>query len=123
MIRYLPRGWFEEGVNQLAFVNVGMYVVPQEKREAFLTLSKKISDHLKESTLLSEAIKSRRLFTMCMGGTYGKFIDVWEFRNWTDYDRYLKSYEDDPKWSGFWKEFMLLVDQTSHKWISLDEVP
>jgi len=107
----------------LAFINVGIYSVPQEKKEKFLALSKKISNHLKDSPLLSKAIKSRRLFTRCMGGPYGQFIDVWEFRSWTDYDAYLRSYEEDAKWAGFWKEFMLLVDQTSHEWINLDEVP
>lgn len=107
----------------LAFINVGMYTVRQEKKEEFLALSKRISDHMKQSKLLSEAIKSRRLFTRCMGGTYGEFIDVWEFRNWTDYDKYLRSYAEDEVWAGFWKEFMLLVDPATHTWINLDEVP
>jgi len=107
----------------LAFINVGMYTVRQEKKEEFLALSKRISKHMKQSGLLSETIKSRRLFTRCMGGTYGEFIDVWEFRNWTDYDRYLRSYEEDKVWGGFWKEFMLLVEPTTHSWINLDEVP
>jgi len=110
-------------VKLLAFINVGMYTVRQEKKEEFLALSKRISKHMKQSGLLSETIKSRRLFTRCMGGTYGEFIDVWEFRNWTDYDRYLRSYEEDKVWGGFWKEFMLLVEPTTHSWINLDEVP
>ena len=119
----MTSGWFEGEVKLLAFINVGMYTVRQEKKEEFLALSKRISKHMKQSGLLSETIKSRRLFTRCMGGTYGEFIDVWEFRNWTDYDRYLRSYEEDKVWGGFWKEFMLLVEPTTHSWINLDEVP
>jgi len=122
-IPHVASGWFEEEVKLLAFINVGMYTVRQEKKEEFLALSKRISDHMKGSKLLSEAIKSRRLFTRCMGGTYGEFIDVWEFRNWTDYDKYLRSYAEDEVWGGFWKEFMLLVEPSTQSWINLDEVP
>lgn len=106
----------------MAFINVGMYTVREERKQEFFALSKKIDGHMKKSKLLTEAVKSRRLFTRSLGGTFGEFIDVWEFRSWTDYDKYLRSYGEDKTWAGFWKEFMLLVEPATHTWINLDEV-
>jgi len=106
----------------VVFVNIGTYSVSPDKREELLTLMKRISDHMKENPDEFRPIKSHRLFVRSLGGTYGEFVDMWEFESWTEYEKYEKIYAADKAWSDLWVEVMRLVEPSSHSWTNVVEV-
>jgi hypothetical protein len=106
----------------VVFVNVGTYSVNQDKREEFMALMNRISDHMKNNPDEFRAIKSHRLFMRNLGGVYGEFVDMWEFESWTEYEKYERTYASDKAWAGLWAEFMRLVEPSSHTWANLVEV-
>ena len=106
----------------MVFVNIGTYTVSQDRREEFLGLMKRISEHMRKNPEVFRPIKSHRLYTREFGGVYGDFVDMWEFENWTEYENYLKTYGSDKAWAGLWGEVMRLVEPSSHTWANLTEV-
>ncbi len=106
----------------MVFINVGTYSVSQEKREEFLALMKRISDHMRGNPERFEPIKSHRLFTRCFSGQYGEFVDLWEFDDWTRYSEYEKTYATDRTWGDLWADVMRLVEPSSHSWANIVEI-
>lgn len=106
----------------MAFVNIGTYSVSQDKREEFLALMNRISDHMKKHLSEFEPIKSHKLYTRSLGGVYGEFVDMWEFESWTEYEKYEKIYAADRIWAGLWEEFMRLVEPSSQTWTNVVKV-
>jgi hypothetical protein len=106
----------------MVFVNIGTYSVSQDKREEFLALMKRISDHMKGNPDEFKPIKSHKLYTRSIGGVYGEFVDMWEFESWTEYEKYERTYAADRTWAGLWEEFMRLVEPSSHSWTNIVEV-
>ena len=106
----------------MAFVNIGTYSVSLDKTGEFLALYKRISEHMNENAQRFKHIKSHRLFKRSLGGTYGEFVNFWEFESWADYQEYEKTYETDKVWGELWAEFMRLVEPSTHSWTNVVEV-
>jgi hypothetical protein len=106
----------------MVFVNIGTYSVSLDRNEEFFALYKRISEHMKENAQRFKHIKSHRLFKRSFGGTFGEFVDLWEFESWAEYQEYEKTYETDKVWGELWAEFMRLVEPSTHSWTNVVEV-
>ncbi len=106
----------------MVFVNIGTFSVSPDKRELLLALMKRTSDHMKENPDRFRFVRSHRLYTRSLGGTYGEFVDMWEFESWTGYQEYEKTYASDKAWGELWAEFMRLVEPSTQSWTNVVEV-
>lgn len=117
-----PRGWFEEEVTRIGFINMGVFSAKPGKEDELRDLLKSISQYMKGNPDKFTAVKSRRLCSRYIGGVFGEYVDMWEFGSWEEYAQYEKIYAADSTYAGYWKELFSLIEPSTHSWTNLVEV-
>ena len=68
---------------------VETYVIKPKKLAEFTAYKKKISSWKETHQELFATVKSYRMFARAIGGTWGGFMEMWEFENLADCETWM----------------------------------
>jgi hypothetical protein len=106
----------EVNVN-MAVVSVSTYVIKYEKQAEFQALMKKFLKFKKANPKIFEGVKSFRLFQQEYGGVYGSYVEMWEFKNKDEMEKFnatmMKTMMNHKQMKEIDTEFQKMVDHTT----------
>jgi hypothetical protein len=79
----------EEGGDNLTVFLVETYVIKPDKLGAFTALYKKFETYMKKRKDLFKEVKSHRIFSQLMGGNWGGYVEMTEFENFADFEKWM----------------------------------
>jgi hypothetical protein len=68
----------------MGFINIGVYSARAGKEDDLKSVLKKIFQYMNGNSDKFAVLKSRKLYTRCMGGVFGEYVDMWEFGSWKE---------------------------------------
>ena len=94
----------------MAVFVVEAYVVKPEKQAEFMAYKKKWKKFFvfKEKPLLKE-VKSHRLFAQLFGGNFDGYVELWEFENLADVEKFFNKMMKSDYMTKLAPEFVSLV--------------
>jgi len=101
----------------MTVVSVSTYVIKYEKQTEFQALMKEFLRFKKANPKAFEGVNSFRLFQQEIGGVYGSYVELWEFKSKEDMDKFnARMMKDTMKHKEMKKidtEFQKMVDHTT----------
>ena len=101
----------------MAVVSVSTYVIKYEEQAEFQALMKEFLKFKKANPKAFEGVKSFRLFQQEIGGVYGSYVEMWEFKSKEDMDRFnaemMKDMTKNKEMKKIDAEFQKMVDHTT----------
>jgi hypothetical protein len=101
----------------MAVVSVSTYVIKYEKQAEFQALMKQFLKFKKANPKAFEGVKSFRLFQQEIGGVYGSYVEMWEFKSKEDMDKFnaemMKDMMKNKEMKKIDTEFQKMVDHTT----------
>jgi len=94
----------------MAVFRVETYVVKPEKQEQFMQLGDRFLKYVKENPETFKEVKSVKLFSHMFGGTYGAYVEMWEYDNLTEYAKSWAKLESDKGFRKLVQDLMPLID-------------
>lgn len=94
----------------MAVFRVETYVVKPEKQEQFMQLGDRFLKYLKENPETFKEVKSVKLFSHMFGGTYGAYVEMWEYDSLTEYAESWAKLESDKGFRKLVQDLMPLID-------------
>jgi len=94
----------------LAVFSVGTYLVKPEKRKEFLSFQKRWLKYMKDHPETFGKAKSWKLLRQSIGGTYGGYVEMWEFDNLTEYAKSREKFNSDKGYVEFKEEWLRLTE-------------
>jgi len=88
---------------------VETYVVKPEKQAEFVSLLQKILQYKKENPETFKEMKSKKIFSQMFGGFSGGHIEMNEFENMADAEKYMARIFKDEGFMKLYQEAKLLV--------------
>jgi len=85
------------------------YVVKPEKQEEFMSVLKRILDYKKENPEKFKEMKSKKIFSQMFGDISGKHIEINEFDNMADAEKYIARESKDEGFMKLYQEAKLLL--------------
>ena len=80
----------------MAIFKVEMYVIKPEKQEEYMALVEKWAAYIKNKEKCKE-LKSWKLFSQTIGGTTGAYVEMGEFENLANFEKFMNRIEQDKK--------------------------
>jgi hypothetical protein len=71
---------------------VGTYFVKPEKRQEFMSFWQRFLKYVKGNPETCKEIRSLKLLTQMYGGTYGGFVEMWEFDSLTEFAKHIEKW-------------------------------
>jgi hypothetical protein len=103
--------------NNMAVVSVSTYVIKYEKQTEFQALMKQFLKFKKANPKAFEGVKSFRLFQQEIGGVYGSYVEMWEFKSKEDMEKFnarmMKDMMKNKEMKKIDAEFQKMVDHTT----------
>jgi hypothetical protein len=93
---------------------VDMYVVKPEKQREFLEYIQRFHKHRNENPEKFKECKSWKIFRQAFGSISGAYIEMMEFDNMTDAEKWGARMREDEMMMKFRKQFMPLIEPASH---------
>jgi len=101
----------------MTVVSVSTYVIKYEKQAEFQALMKQFLKFKKANPKAFEGVKSFRLFQQEIGGVYGSYVEMWEFKSKEDMDKFnaemMKNVTKNKEMKKIDTEFQKMVDHTT----------
>ena len=94
----------------MSVFRVETYVVKPEKQEEFMQLGERFFKYMKENPETFKEVKSVKLFSHIFGGTYGAYVEMWEYDNLTEYAESWVKLESDKGFMKLSQELMAIID-------------
>jgi len=88
---------------------VETYVVKPEKQEEFMSALKRILNYKKENPAKFKEMKSKKIFSQMFGGVSGGYIEMNEFDNMADAEKYMARALKDEEFKRLYQEAKLLL--------------
>jgi len=85
------------------------YVVKPEKQEEFISALKRILNYKTENPEKFKEMKSKKIFSQMFGDISGKYIEINEFDNMADAEKYMAREEKDEEFMRLYQEAKLLL--------------
>ena len=92
----------EEGGERITIIMVDSYVVKPDKLGEYPAFLKKLHALIKKRPELFKEAKSIKFFSKFLGGTWGGFVEIYEFENLADFEKCFNKVMHD-------KEFMTTI--------------
>jgi hypothetical protein len=73
----------------MTLFKVETYVIKPEKQEEYRTIMKKWAVYIRENEEKCKELKSWKLFSQMTGGKSGGYIEMGEFENLADYEKFM----------------------------------
>ena len=99
----------KKGGEKITVFIVETYVVKPGKQGELMTLLKRIAEYKKENPEKFKEMKSKKIFSQMFGGISGGFIEMIEFDNMVDAEKYMAREEKDEEFMKLYQEAMLLL--------------
>jgi hypothetical protein len=74
---------------------VATYLVKPEKRQEFMSFWQRFLKYVKDNPETFKEVKSLKLFTQMYGGTYGGYVEMWEFDKLTELAKHFEKWYAD----------------------------
>jgi len=94
----------------MAVYLVSTWVVKSEKQEQFMPVWRKFLRYIKENPEKTKELKSTKLFKQTFGGIAGAYVELAEFDNLKDCEKFYGRLSEDEGWTKIDQEFMLLIE-------------
>jgi hypothetical protein len=98
-------------------VSVSTYVIKYEKQTEFQALMKEFLEFKKANPKAFEEVKSFRLFQKEIGGVYGSYVEMWEFKSKEDMEKFntrmMRDMMRNKEMKKIDAEFQKMVDHTT----------
>lgn len=88
---------------------VETYVVKPGKDGELVSLLQGIAEHKKENPDKFKEMKSKKIFSQLFGGISGRYVEMIEFDNMADAEKYMTREEKDEEFMKLYQEAMLLL--------------
>jgi hypothetical protein len=91
---------------------VEMYVIKPEKQAEFTTYKekwKKFFVYKEKRPQLFDGVKTYRMFAQMFGGNYGGYVEMWEFENLADCEKFFNRVMQSDYITKLYPEFASLV--------------
>ena len=88
---------------------VETYVVKPGKQGEFLSMLQRIRKYKKENPEKFKEMKSKKIFSQMFGGISGGYIEMIEFDNMADAEKYMTREEEDEGFMKLYQEAKLLL--------------
>jgi len=88
---------------------VETYVVKPGKQEEFMSLLQRILRYKKENPERFKEMKSKKIFSQTFGGVSGRYIEMNEFDNMADAEKYIARVSKDKGFMKLYQEAKLLL--------------
>ena len=73
----------------MTIMMVDSYVVKPDKLAEFAALLKKLETFIKKRPDLFKEAKSHKFFSHMLGGTWGGYVEMYEFENLADFEKWM----------------------------------
>ena len=94
---------------------VETYVVKPEKQTEFMAFEKKFVAWKEKNTKKFKEAKSWRLFAQMLGGNFGGYVEVWEFENLGELEKWMnRVMQDEEFMTKIYLEFANLIVPATH---------
>ena len=104
----------------MTVLNVVTYFVKPEKRQQFISFWQRWVKYVKDNPETFRELKSLKLFTQMYGGTYGGYVEMWEFDNLEELAKHMAKWASDKGLQAIEKEWSSLSEQaTQNLWIAV----
>jgi hypothetical protein len=70
--------------------SVETLIVKPDKLGEFTAVLKKFEKWMKKHPELFKEVKSHKLFSHMLGGYWGGYVEMWEFENLADFEKWMK---------------------------------
>jgi len=99
----------------MAVFMVETYVVKPEKQTDFTVWIKKYFAGIKKHPQLFKEVKSHKMFAQMLGGSWGGYVEMWEFESVADCEKCLNRVLQDKEWmTTLWAEAVAFVVAGTH---------
>jgi len=88
---------------------VETYVVKPEKQGELVSLLQRIAEYKKANPEKFKEMKSKKIFSQLFGGISGRYIEMIEFDNMADAEKYMTREEKDEGFMKLYHEAMLHI--------------
>ena len=99
-----------DGVQRMTVVIMQTYMVKPEKQEEYLSLMKRYREYMETHLASVKELKSWRVFRQVFGGAWGAYVEMLEFDNMAELERYMTRTFQDGARKEIYKDFMQIVD-------------
>ncbi|MDH5374968.1 MAG: hypothetical protein OEW95_04045 [Candidatus Bathyarchaeota archaeon] len=94
---------------------VETYVVKPEKQAEFMAFAKKFVEWKEKNAEKFKEAKSWRLFAQMLGGNFGGYVEVWEFENMAECEKWTNRIMQDKDFmTTLYHEFTRLIVPATH---------
>ncbi len=93
---------------------VETYVVKPDKLGEFTALYKKFEAYMKKRKDLFKEVKSHKIFSHLMGGSWGGYVEMTEFENFVDPEKWMNRIMQSDYMKTLYPEFMSLEVPGKH---------
>ena len=97
----------------MTVVSVSTYVIKYEKQAEFQALMKEFLEFKKANSKAFEGVKSFRLFQQEIGGVYGSYVEMWEFKSKEDMEKFNARMMKNKEMKKIDTEFQKMVDHAT----------
>jgi len=94
----------------MGFNVVVTYVVKPEKQAEFMPCMRRIDKYARANPSKFKEWKSFKLFSRETFDIVGKYMELWEFKNMTDYEKCRKRLTKDKGWKKLMQEIVSLIE-------------
>jgi hypothetical protein len=77
---------------------VDTYVIKPDKLSEFTAFLKKYTEWEKKRLDLTKEVKSHKIFSHMLGGKWGGYVEMWEFENLADLEKFMNRVMQDQEW-------------------------
>lgn len=93
---------------------VETYVVQPEKQTEFVAFGKKFDEWREKNREKLKEVKSWKLFSQMFGGKFGGYVEVWEFENMAECEKWTNRVMQDEEFMTIYYEFARLIVPATH---------
>lgn len=95
---------------------VETYVIKPEKQAEFVTYKEKWKKFFafREKPEFFREVKSHKLFAQVLGGNYGGYVEMWEFENLADCEKFSNKLMQSDYMTKLYPEFASLIVPATH---------